>query len=131
MNNRYIHHLLLTQFRPSLLPSLLSAVRKTVFPRSSLPPPPPPSPSPGEQAQIKRTCASILASLPPRALVRAPGLSEESLIYEIETELDIWSDAYLNRHLAYQILELVVVRVLPEIGEKGINELVEARGIDI
>lgn len=73
----------------------------------------------------------MLASLPPRALVRASGLFEESLIYEIETELDIWSDAYLNRHLAYQILELVVVRVLPEIGEKGINELMEARGIDI
>ncbi|KAI4211310.1 MAG: hypothetical protein LQ351_005865 [Letrouitia transgressa] len=129
--DQYIHHLLLTQFRPSLLPSLLSAIRKAVFPHNNLPPPSPPSPSPGEQAQIKRKCAKIIASLPPRALVRASGLTEESLMYEVETELDIWSDAYLNRHLAYQILELVVIRVLPEIGEKGVHELMEGRGIEM
>lgn len=52
-------------------------------------------------------------------------------MYEVETELDIWSDAYLNRHLAYQILELVVIRVLPEIGEKGVHELMEGRGIEM
>ncbi len=46
---------------------------------------------------------------------------------EVERELDVWGDAYLNRHLAYQVLELVVVRVLPEIGEKGVSGLMEGR----
>lgn len=39
----------------------------------------------------------------------------------------MWSDGYLNRHVAYQVLELVVVRVLPEIAESGVSELMERR----
>lgn len=62
-------------------------------------------------------------------LSQAAGLSRQQLIQEVEGELDVWGDAYLNKHLAYQILELVVVRVLPEMGEKGVKELMEARGI--
>lgn len=45
----------------------------------------------------------------------------------MERELDVWSDDYLNRHLVYAVLELVVVRVLPELGEKGVRDLVEGR----
>ena len=36
---------------------------------------------------------------------------------EVERELDCWEDGYLNRHLAWQMLELVLVRCLPEMGE--------------
>lgn len=50
------------------------------------------------------------------------------MLRQVESEvLDLWSDAYLNRHVAYQILELVVVRVLPEMAEKGVSELMERR----
>lgn len=64
--------------------------------------------------------------------MRAARLSrdDDDLVTEAELELDVWSDAYLNKHLAYQILDLVVVRVLPEMGEKGVKELMEARGIE-
>lgn len=50
------------------------------------------------------------------------------MLRQVESEvLDVWSDTYLNRHVAYQILELVVVRVLPEMAEKGVSELMERR----
>ena len=53
-------------------------------------------------------------------------------IWEVERELlDVWGDAYLNKHLAYSILELVVVRVLPEVGEKGVEELMRERIGDV
>jgi hypothetical protein len=42
----------------------------------------------------------------------------DEAVAEVETELEVWADGYLNRHLAYQILELVLVRVLPEMSER-------------
>lgn len=43
------------------------------------------------------------------------------------TVLGVWEDGYCNRHLAYQVLELCVVRCLPELGERGVRELVGER----
>ncbi len=37
--------------------------------------------------------------------------------------LDVFGDAYCNKHLVYGILELVLVRLLPELAEKGVLEL--------
>ena len=37
--------------------------------------------------------------------------------------LDVFSDAYCNKHLVYGILELVLVRLLPELAERGVLEL--------
>jgi len=53
---------------------------------------------------------------------------DEEILQEIEREiLDVFSDAYCNKHLVYNILELVLVRLLPEIQEKGVRELWEER----
>lgn len=50
------------------------------------------------------------------------------MLREVESKvLDVWSDGYLNRHVAYQVLELFVVRVLPEMAEEGVSELMERR----
>ncbi|KAJ4304410.1 hypothetical protein N0V88_002023 [Collariella sp. IMI 366227] len=49
---------------------------------------------------------------------------DELVLQEIERGiLDVFSDAYCNKHLVYSILELVLVRLLPEIAEKGVLEL--------
>lgn len=45
--------------------------------------------------------------------------------------MDVWGDEYLNRHVAYMALELVVVRVLPELGEKSVSELLRERIGDV
>ncbi|KAL9016891.1 MAG: hypothetical protein Q9185_005746 [Variospora sp. 1 TL-2023] len=130
--DQYLHHLLINHIlNASYIPTLLSTVRKNLFPRNALPPPAPEPPTPEQQAELKRQCAESLSALLPDFLARAAGLSREGLVKEVETELDVWSDAYLNKHLAYQILDLLVVRVLPELGEKGVKELMEARGIDV
>lgn len=47
----------------------------------------------------------------------------------MEAELDVWGDQYLNKHLLYAVVEMVVVRVLPEVGERGVKEGMEARGV--
>ncbi|KAI9684227.1 MAG: hypothetical protein M1829_003498 [Trizodia sp. TS-e1964] len=57
---------------------------------------------------------------------------EPEMVAELANRmLDVFSDSYCNRHLIYGILELVVVRLLPEMGERNISELMVARGINI
>ncbi|KAL9603276.1 MAG: hypothetical protein Q9219_001298 [cf. Caloplaca sp. 3 TL-2023] len=128
----YIHRLLTTHIlTPSLLPAIFSTIRTNLFPHNALPPPAPEPPTPEQQLLIKRHCAETLAALLPDILARAAGLTRDDVVREVETELEVWGDAYLNKHLAYQIIELVVVRLMPEMGEKGLKELMEARGIGI
>ena len=51
----------------------------------------------------------------------------EDLIQEVENTLDIFGDVYCNKHLIYSIVELCIVRLVPEVGEMGVRELMEAR----
>ena len=46
-------------------------------------------------------------------------------------ELDVWGDEYMNKHLAYAAVELIVVRVLPELAEKSVQELFRERTGDV
>ncbi|KAI2630960.1 PXA domain-containing protein [Hypoxylon sp. NC1633] len=49
---------------------------------------------------------------------------ENRILSEIESGiLDVFSDPYCNKHLVYGILELVLVRLMPELAEKGVIEL--------
>jgi len=53
---------------------------------------------------------------------------DEDVIEEIEaTVLDVFSDEYCNKHLMYSVLELVLVRLMPELAEKGVEELWDER----
>lgn len=134
---RYIHHLLQTHLPPSvLLPRLLLALRTTLFPHSSLfsnqSPLPPPSTSPSDE-EIKLAAARSLRSLIPAPLLARFFASPAPTDWDraIEVELDVWADPYLNRHLAYAMLELVAVRLLPELGERGVRGLMEGRGVGV
>lgn len=56
------------------------------------------------------------------------GDPDARIISEIETDiLDVFSDPYCNKHLMYSALELVLVRLMPELAEKGVVELWEER----
>ncbi|KAL8995307.1 MAG: hypothetical protein Q9188_006841 [Gyalolechia gomerana] len=130
--DQYLHHLIHGYLlKLSLLPLLLSTIRTNLFPHNALPPPSPDPPTAEQQREIRRKCAEALSALLPDIPHRAAGLSREDVVKEVESDLDVWGDAYMNKHLSYQILDLVIVRVLPEMGEKGVKELMEARGIDI
>lgn len=53
----------------------------------------------------------------------------EDMIGQIEEMLDVFGDAYMNKHLVYSILELVFVRLIPEMGERSTSELLMERGV--
>ncbi|KAL1882013.1 hypothetical protein VTK73DRAFT_2995 [Phialemonium thermophilum] len=53
---------------------------------------------------------------------------DSRILDEIESGiLDLFSDSYCNKHLVYRILELVLVRLMPELAEKTVSELWEVR----
>lgn len=53
---------------------------------------------------------------------------EQRILGEIESGIiDVFGDSYCNKHLVYGILELVLVRLMPELAEKGVIELWEER----
>ncbi|MCJ1478347.1 hypothetical protein MMC13_007025 [Lambiella insularis] len=52
---------------------------------------------------------------------------EEQMLAEVEAVLDVFGDAYMNKHLVFGIVELCVVRLMPEMGEMGVRELMETR----
>lgn len=100
-----------------------------------------------ELLALRRKCAkSFLALLPHwvarwyfgttqqsgESFARANRISddanEERILSEIEEGiLDVFSDHYCNKHLMYSALELVLIRLMPELAEKGIVELWEER----
>ncbi|EAQ90954.1 hypothetical protein CHGG_02889 [Chaetomium globosum CBS 148.51] len=99
-------------------------------------PGPPPSPLPlskSKPASSGEEATSGLASTGPLTQGSEGGShqdrdcdrrDDEEILVEIERGiLDVFSDAYCNRHLVYAILELVLVRLLPELTEKGVLEL--------
>ena len=49
------------------------------------------------------------------------------MLQEIEAVLDVFGDSYCNKHLLYGIIELCLVRIVPEISEMGVRELIEGR----
>ncbi|KAL2871116.1 PXA domain-containing protein [Aspergillus lucknowensis] len=58
------------------------------------------------------------------------GDAEEMLLLSaIENDiLDLFADEYCNKHLIYSIIESVLARLLPELSDRSIGELMEDRG---
>lgn len=53
---------------------------------------------------------------------------DAAILAAIETDiLDVFGDPYCNKHLMYGALELILVRLMPELAEKGVAELWEER----
>ena len=58
------------------------------------------------------------------------GPDELFLLQSIETDLlDPFSDEYCNKHLVYSIIETVLARIIPELAEHSVADLMEERGI--
>lgn len=97
-----------------------------------MPGPPRIVPTAEETVTIKRKCAEgVLDIIPgPGKKVyfgRREGESESELVQrqidEIEEVLDVFSDSYLNAHLLYAVMDLIVVRLFPEMAEKRVVQL--------
>ncbi len=55
------------------------------------------------------------------------GVEREQRVKEVEDVLNIFDDRYCNQHLMYGIVDLILVRLIPEMGEKGVEELLADR----
>jgi hypothetical protein len=130
-SRRFLGHQVQTRLlNAAHVPPLLRTIRRTLFPNNTFRPSAPPlPPTPSERHAIKLRCATaILDAMPP--LLRSTYLSEgrrEAQMREIEGWLDVLGDAYLNKHLVFAVLELLVVRVMPELAEMGPGELLAER----
>ena len=112
---------------PALLPTLLRTARAALFPNNTIPPPRA-IPSPSEQLLIRRRCAETFLSLIPAKMQDVyfgPGI--ERRVKEVEEVLNIFDDPYCNKHLLYGVVELIIVRLIPELAEKGIEALLTDR----
>lgn len=113
---------------PAFLPIVLRTMRATLFPNNTLAPPRPP-PSDEEAKAIKRRCADTLLGLFP--VVLAPAFfataNRVEQLRQVEELLDCLDDAYLNKHLVFAIVELIMLRLVSELGERGVQELMDER----
>ena len=120
---------------PSVLPPLLLNLRVALFPGNAQGPPTPEPPSSEKRLQIRKRCAEALLSLVPPLVSRvyfsvdSDEDGEKEMIGQVEQVLDVFGDAYLNKHIFYNILELVIVRLMPELGESTPIELLNERGV--
>ncbi|KAL8340321.1 hypothetical protein RB601_006422 [Gaeumannomyces tritici] len=60
----------------------------------------------------------------PPAVIPGARLDDERIVAEIESGiLDVFGDAYCNKHLMYAALELLLVRLMPELADRGVVDL--------
>jgi hypothetical protein len=107
---------------------LLRTLRATLFPSNGLGPARQP-PSEGEAKEIKRRCAATLLGLLPTKVACAFFANKNQVdhLRQVEALLDCLDDIYLNKHLVFAIVELIVVRLVPELGNGGVQALLEER----
>jgi hypothetical protein len=126
--SRLLSHAIQTHvLDPALLPTILRTARAALFPNNTLAPPRI-LPSPAEQLLIRQRCAETILSLIPvrvQDVYFGPGV--ERRVREVEEVLDTFGDSYCNKHLLYGVVELIIVRLIPELAEKGVEELLEER----
>ncbi|GKZ36325.1 hypothetical protein AbraIFM66950_007359 [Aspergillus brasiliensis] len=59
------------------------------------------------------------------------GHEESLLLAAVEEVLDLFADDYCNKHLIYSIIEAIFAKLLPELSERSIAELMEDRGVPL
>lgn len=105
---------------PGLLPPALHAVRAAIFPSNALGPARV-TPDDDEVLAIKRECARVIVeAMPPLVRAKFFATADAALMRaDVEASmLDVFADSYLNKHLLVEIVELIVLRLFPEIGEE-------------
>ena len=119
--SQYFHKTILN---PTLLPKVLLAPRSALFPDNALAPMRQP-PTAAKVAEIKRECArTIVETVPLFVRRRYFATDDEDLMrQDIETNvLELFEDQYVNKCLVISAVELVVVRLFPELADESTDE---------
>lgn len=109
--------------RPDLLPSVLQAIRSALFPNDALAAARQ-TPTAAEMVEMKRECANTIVEAIP-AVVRTRFFSTEDqdvMRDDIGESLDVFGDAYINKNLIISAVELIVVRLFPELAHNVSDE---------
>lgn len=128
-NCRFLAHTFHTRIlNPAFIPVALRTLRATLFPNNALGPPRQ-IPTDEEIEAIKHCCAATLLDLVPPKVAAAFFASDgrDTQVRQIEDILGCLDDAYLNKHLVFQIVELIGLRLFPELGEQGVKDLLDER----
>jgi len=106
----------------------LRTLRATLFPSNALGPPRE-IPTDEEAKAIKHRCAATLLDLVPSRVAAGffASSEREAQIRQIEDTLSCLDDAYLNKHFVFQVVELTILRLFPELGDQGVKDLLEER----
>ncbi|KAH0169539.1 hypothetical protein KCU67_g3011, partial [Aureobasidium melanogenum] len=120
------HHIRTKILDPARLPTILLLIRTNMFPNNSLGPGRVP-PTPEEALELRAKCAaSIIAALPPIVVKQLFANSKNEDVHkQVQDMLDVFGDAYLNKHLIVAIVDLVVVRLFPELESSGITAVLK------
>ncbi|KAI5369655.1 putative Phox-associated domain-containing protein [Septoria linicola] len=129
--NSRLDRLLSSNVRTRLLsanwiPSALQAARSALFPENVLAPARVP-PKDHEVLVIKRECAmAIIDAVPGIVRDRFFATNDVDLMIEdVECELDLLGDSYLNKHLIVRVVELIVARLFPELADHSGEAIME------
>ena len=107
-------------------------MRATIFPGNKMGPPAPPAPTEEEALEIRRKTAEDLTGLVPDFILKTFFATNDKreILEEVEADiLDCFSNENMNKHLIYGILELIIVRLIPEMAEKSPSALLAERGV--
>ncbi|KAG5964527.1 hypothetical protein E4U57_005207 [Claviceps arundinis] len=140
--DRLLSHQIQLCLSASQLPSILRTLRGSLFPHnapgtSSMFPPS----SDAELRALRRRAATALWTMIPPSVGRmyfggglwaAMGMAadvghDEAMVDELEGLLEVVGDRYCNKHLMYSIVELILVRLMPELQERGVEDLLQER----
>lgn len=130
LHSRLLSHAIQTRILdPAHLPTVLRSVRRTFFPANTFPRQVKSLPNEAAIIEIKSNCTkAILDTIP--VSVRATYFSTTDVNIQlaiVESWLDVFSDAYMNKHLILGLLELCIVRLVPELLTAGPEELLVQR----
>ncbi|KAJ8610754.1 hypothetical protein MRB53_038396 [Persea americana] len=103
-------------FNPIWVPSVLHAARSAIFPNNLLAGARSP-PTGDEIIAIKKDCAkAIVEAIPEPFRTRVFATDDPHLIAaDVEQSLDWFASPYINKHLIVSALELITVRLFPEL----------------
>lgn len=104
------------------IPAVLQAARHALFPDNALAPTRVP-PTSEEALQIKRECAETIVDAIPGAIRQRFFATKERalMVKDVESELDLLGDSYINKHLIISAVELIAVRLFPELARHNVG----------
>ncbi|KAF8418218.1 PXA domain-containing protein [Tirmania nivea] len=112
---------------PDLVVKVLASARAALFPNGAMGPPRP-YPTAVEQDAIREAAMQALLDKIPTVIKRHYfGTEQWEWRSVIDGYLDILKEREVNKHLIYQVLELVVVRLVPELEEVEVRKLMRER----